>query len=104
MVLAAKLAQDSIETTWVIGSFLAYGGPFVWLAILLFRSNRVPAWLNWIGIVGGLGGFVWITNFVPVPPIGPIPLLLNIVLCMAWLIGVSLILVRTAEDERIQPT
>lgn len=95
MLQAANLAQDSIETTWAIGSFLAYGGPFVWLAILLFRARRVPAWLNWVGIIGGLGGFVWIANFIPVPPIGPIPLLVNIVLGMVWLIGVMVVLVRT---------
>jgi hypothetical protein len=82
---------------------LAYGGPFVWLAILLFRSSRVLAWLNWVGIVGGLGGFVWIANFVPVPPLGPIPLLLNIVLGMAWLIGVTYILVRTNDATIVQP-
>ncbi len=104
MVQAAQIAQDSIEATWAIGSFLAYGGPFVWLAILLFRASRVPAWLNWIGIIGGLGGFVWIGSFVPLPPIGPLPLLLNIVLGMVWLLGVSLILVRTGATEGSRTT
>lgn len=99
MVLAAQIAQDSIEATWAIGSFLAYGGPFVWLAVLLFRADRVPKWLNWIGIVGGLGGFVWVGSFVPIPPIGPIPLLLNIVLGMVWLVGISLILARTPTSS-----
>lgn len=99
MVLAAQMAQDSIEVTWAIGSFLAYGGPFVWLAVLFFRANRVPKWLNWIGVVGGLGGFVWISNFVPIPPIGPLPLLINIVMGMVWLVGVSLVLVRTPTSS-----
>ena len=39
---AAQMAQDAIEVTWAIGSFLGYGGPIVWMAILLFRSTKAP--------------------------------------------------------------
>ena len=101
MVLAAQLAQDSIEMTWAVGSFMAFGGPLVWIAILLFRSSRVPGWLNWIGIIGGLAGCAWILSWVPVPPVGPIPLMVNIVFSMVWFIGLSLVLVRSGEGDSV---
>jgi len=98
-LVAAQFAQDSIEMTWSMGSFLAYGGPIVWIAILLFRSNRVPSWSNLAGVVAGLAGFVWILSWLPLPPAGPIPLLVNIVLGMVWFVGLALVLVRTDADH-----
>ena len=102
MVKAAQLAQDSIEVTWAIGSFLAYGGSVVWMAILLFRASRAPRWMNWAGIIGGLAGFVWLVRFIPVSApqsAGIIILLLNIVLTMVWLVGLSIVLTRSGEEE-----
>lgn len=101
IVKAGQLAQDSIEVTWAIGSFLAYGGSIVWIAILLFRSERVPKWVNWVGILGGFAGFVWIVRFIPVSApqsIGLILLFLNIILSIVWLVGLSLILTRSTEE------
>ena len=43
---AAQLAQDSIEVTWAVGSFLAYGGSIMWMAILLLRARQGPRWVN----------------------------------------------------------
>ncbi len=105
MVKSAQLAQDSIEVTWAIGSFLAYGGSIVWMAILLLRASRAPRWINWAGIIGGLAGFVWTVRFVPVPApqsAGIILLLTNIVLVMVWLVGLSIVLARSGEEEAIQ--
>ncbi len=107
MVKAAQLAQDSIEVTWAIGSFLAYGGSVVWMAILLFRASRVPRWMNWAGIIGGLAGFVWLVRFIPVSApqsAGIILLLLNIVLTMVWLVGLSIVLTRSGEEENAHLT
>lgn len=100
MVKAASLAQDSIEVAWSIGSILAYGFPIVWMAILFFRSKLVKNWLNWLGVVGGLAGFVWAFRFIPVPApqsLGLILLMLNIILTMIWLVGLSIVLVRSGE-------
>ena len=36
----AQIVQDGIEVTWAVGSFLGYGGPILWMAILfLFAST-----------------------------------------------------------------
>jgi len=98
---AAQLAQDSIEVTWAIGSFLAYGGAVLWLAILLLRVDRAPKWINWSGIIGGLAGFVWLLRFIPIPApqsIGMILLMTNILFSLVWLVGLSIFLVRSAEE------
>jgi hypothetical protein len=102
IVKAGQLAQDSIEVTWAIGSFLAYGGSIVWIAILLLRSERAPKWVNWVGILGGLAGFVWLVRFLPVSApqsIGLILLFINIILSIVWLVGLSLVLTRSAEEN-----
>ena len=105
LVTAAQLAQDSIEVTWAIGSFLGYGGSIVWMAILFFRSSRVPRWLNWAGIVGGLAGFVWMVRFIPIPApqsAAIVFILLNIVLGMVWLIGLSVVLDRGTDGGQAE--
>ena len=90
MLKAAQLAQDSIEVTWAIGSFLAYGSSILWMAILFLRSPLASKWLNWVGIIGSLAGFVWLLRFIPVPApqsVGIILLFVNILGTMIWLIG-----------------
>jgi len=107
MKKAAQLSQDNIEVTWVSGSFLAYEGSIVWIAILLFRASRMPRWMNWAGIIGGLAGFVWIVRFFPVPApqsVGIIFLFINIVLVMVWLVGLSIALARSGDEGSVQPT
>ena|GEM_PF-6986020 len=48
---AAQLAQNSIEVTWCIGSFLAYGASVLSMAILLLRETSIE--------MGELGGHNW---------------------------------------------
>lgn len=98
---AAQLAQDSIEVTWAIGSFLAYGGVILWMAVLFLRASRAPKWINWAGIIGGLAGFVWLLRFVPIPApqsVGTILLMTNILFSLLWLIGLSIFVARSAEE------
>ncbi len=105
IVKAAQLAQDSIEVTWAIGSFLAYGGSIVWMAILLLRASGAPRWMNWVGITAGLAGFVWLVRFVPVSvpqSAGIILLFANIVLSLVWLVGLAIILARADEEGSVQ--
>jgi xanthosine utilization system XapX-like protein len=48
--------------------------------------------MNWVGIVGGISGFVWALRWIPIPApqsVGLVLLMLNIVLGMVWLVGVS---------------
>lgn len=101
VVQAAQGAQDSIE---VIGSFLAYGGPILWMALLFLRMSSSPRWLNWAGIVGGFAGFVWLLRFIPnsaPQSIGLILLFLNIILTMIWLVGLSFSLARSGEGAEV---
>ena len=103
LIQAAQLAQNSIEMTWAMGSILAYGLAIVWMAVLLLRSDRVPGWLNWLGIVGGAAGFVWALRWIPIPApqsAGIMLLMANIILGMVWLIGVARILTQPNEDAR----
>jgi len=100
VVQAAQLAQDSIEVTWSFGSFLGYGGAVLWMALLFLKNSSTPKWLNWVGIIGGLAGFVWLLRFVPISApqsLGIILLFLNIILTMVWLIGLSVKLTRSGE-------
>ncbi len=100
IVKAAQLAQDSIEVTWAIGSFLAYGGSIVWMAILFLKSEQVAKWINWVGILGGLAGFVWLIRFLPISApqsIGFVLLFLNIILSILWLVGISITLNRSGD-------
>ena len=105
MVNSAQLAQDSIEVTWAVGSFLAYGGSIVWMAILLLRASAAARWLNWAGILGGLAGFVWLVRFIPLPAPQSAAFILifaNIIFTMVWLVGQSIALVRRGEDGSVQ--
>ncbi len=105
IVNAAQLAQDSIEVTWAIGSFLAYGGSIVWMAILLYRAGAASRWLSWAGIIGGLAGFVWLVRFIPVSApqsAGFVLLFVNIILSMVWLVGLSVVLSRTDKERPAQ--
>jgi hypothetical protein len=64
-------------------------------------------WMNWAGIIGGLSGFIWIVRFVPVPApqsVGIILLMINIVLVMVWLVGLSIVLARSGDEGTVQPT
>ena len=93
----AQFAQDSIEVAWSVGSFLSYGGPVVWAAILILKSTSAPRWICWAGIIGGLAGFVWVLGFLPLgaPQIMAIILVfINVVAVTTWLLGLSLYLVR----------
>lgn len=99
---AARFAQDSIEVTWSVGSFMAYGAPVIWMAILMLRSDRAPRWMNWAGIVAGLASFIWLGRFVPIPvpqTVGLLLLLVSIVAALVWMIGVTWRLSRIAGEE-----
>jgi hypothetical protein len=98
---AARLAQDSIEVTWFIGSFMAYGAAVVWMAVLMLRSAKAPRWLNWVGIIAGLAGFIWLRLFIPIPMpqiLFLVLILINVFVGMGWMVGLTFILARANED------
>jgi hypothetical protein len=98
---AARLAQDSIEVTWFIGSFMAYGAAVIWMAVLMLRSAKAPRWLNWVGIIAGLAGFIWLRLFIPIPMpqiLFLVLILINVFVGMGWMVGLTFILARANED------
>lgn len=99
LAFVAKIAVDAIETTWDLGSFLAYGFGVLWTAILLLRVTGVPKWINIIGIIGGLAGFAWMVDFFPFTlPLAAIWLPINILAVIVWMIALSAVLARTNEE------
>jgi hypothetical protein len=94
----AQTAADAIEVAWDVGSFLAYGLGSLWTALLLLRVVGVPRWINVLGIVGGLAGFFWIYDFVPIAlplpgVLGPV----NILATIVWMIALAAVLARATE-------
>jgi len=96
-VVALKIAQSSFDAPWFIGSFLAYGLATFWIALGLLKSRIGPAWLQWLGMAGGVVGLIWLRHFVPVlMPVAALGSIINIVLIIIWSLGTSLILWRRA--------
>jgi hypothetical protein len=96
----ARIAVDSIEVAWDVGSFLAYGFGSLWTAILLLRVAGVPKWINVVGIIGGLAGLAWMIDFVPFTlPLADIWLPINILAVIVWMIALSAVLARTDEPS-----
>ncbi len=100
-----QMAQDNIEFTWGIGSFLEFGGPVVWIAWLLRRNKDLARWIHWAGIIGGLAGFVWIVGYVPVlrdvvpSSVGFILLFVNVIVVIVWFIALGVSLMRRNDPQ-----
>ena len=100
LVLMATYAQDSIEFTWDFSSFLAYGLALIWIPLLLLRSTNSSKFLNYIGIIGGLAGLVWLFDLLPFTPpsgFGFILVAVNILAVIVWMIGITVQLVKQPE-------
>ena len=64
-VKMAAYSHDVIEFTWDFSSFLAYGFALVWIVLLLIRPAVSLNLLNYIGLIGGIAGFIWLADFLP---------------------------------------
>ena len=92
---AASVAVEVLELPWNVGSFLAFGLGIGLIAYYALRTATGPKWLNWVGIIGGLTGIVWLTVYLPfLEPISILLRVLNILTIMVWSIGLSFALAR----------
>jgi len=49
---------EVLHGTWASVLTLFHGLPFVLLGMAVIASRQYPAWLGWVGVVGGLGSLV----------------------------------------------
>ena len=62
---ASTVAIEVYELPWNIGSFLLFGLGAGLIAYYAWRTATGPAWLNWVGIVGGVAGITWLAAYLP---------------------------------------
>jgi len=62
---AATVAVEVLETPWNIGSFLLFGLGIGLIAYYALRTATGSKWLNWVGIIGGISGIVWLQAYLP---------------------------------------
>ncbi len=90
-VIAIETTLRGHEAVWFFGSFLAYGLAVAWIAMDALRTKTGPAWINWVGIFGGVAGIIWLRPFLDaLMPIAAIGSILNIVLLSVWAIGLTI--------------
>lgn len=90
-VVAIETTLRGQEATWFFGSFLAYGLAVTWISFDALRTKMGPAWVNWVGIAGGIAGVIWLRAFLEVlMPFATIGSILNIVLLSIWAIGLTI--------------
>jgi hypothetical protein len=52
------LLLRTTEGTWATVTMLFHGVPFIFAGLAVVLSLRYPAWLGWIGVLGGAGSLV----------------------------------------------
>lgn len=97
---ASSVTVEVYELPWNVGSFLLFGLGIGLIAYYAWRTATGPAWLNWIGIIGGIAGITWLAAYLPFlgGPVRIIMIVVNILALIIWSIGLSLVLVR--QDPR----
>ena len=98
MRIALNFATDASEGVWWVGSFLLYGigtWMFAWYAL---KHTSTAKWINYVGLVGGLSGIIWLRHFLPFlkPLILPLSLV-NILAISIWSIAFSVSSIRSEE-------
>ena len=95
MKTAASLAVEVFEMPWNVGSFLLFGLGIGLIAYYALRTATGPKWLNWVGIIAGLSGIVWLRTYLPfLLPVSVFLIVLNILTIIVWSIGLSAVLAR----------
>jgi hypothetical protein len=93
---ASSVAVEVYELPWNVGSFLLFGLGTGLIAYYAWRTATGPAWLNWVGIIGGIAGITWLAAYLPFlgGPVRIIMIVVNILALIVWSIGLSLVLAR----------
>lgn len=99
--IAGEIAGNVVEISWNFGSFLIFGLGVGLFALHALRTSTGAAWINIVGIVGGLAGLVWLGNYAPIfEPLTTPLILTNILGIIVWSIALSAVLLR--RDEAIE--
>jgi len=97
--VAIEITLRGQEATWFFGSFLAYGLAVSWMATDALRTKTGPAWINRIGIIGGIAGVIWLRPFIPVlMQFAVLGSITNIVLLSVWAIGLTFALWKNSAN------
>ena len=92
---AASVAVEVFEMPWNVGSFLLFGLGIGLIAYYALRTATGPKWLNWVGIIAGVSGIVWLRTYLPfLLPVSVFLIVLNILTVIVWSIGLSAVIVR----------
>lgn len=98
--VAAEASLEVMELPWNMGSFLLFGVGVGLMAYYALRAAIGPKWLNWVGIVGGLSGIVWLMAYLSfLVPVAVLLIMVNILTIIVWSIGLSVSLVRHSPDR-----
>ena len=90
LVQNADLLLRVLDATWAGVITLFHGAPFVLAGLAVAVSRRYPAWLGWIGFIGGAGSLViGIAMFLGLAPAGlavPFAVVLSLfMVVLGWL-------------------
>jgi hypothetical protein len=90
LVQNADLLLRVLDATWAGVITLFHGAPFVLAGLAVAVSRRYPAWLGWIGLIGGAGSLVvGIAMFLDMAPAGlavPFAVVLSLfMVILGWL-------------------
>jgi hypothetical protein len=90
LVQNADLLLRVLDATWAGVITLFHGAPFVLAGLAVAISRRYPAWLGWIGFIGGAGSLViGIAMFLDMAPAGlavPFAVVLSLfMVILGWL-------------------
>ena len=58
LIQSSDLLLRMLDATWAGVIILFHGVPFVLAGLAVALSRRYPAWLGWIGVIGGAGSVV----------------------------------------------
>ena len=92
---AASVAVEVFEMPWNVGSFLLFGLGIGLIAYYAFRTATGPKWLNWVGIIAGVSGIVWLRTYLPfLLPVSVLLIVMNILTLIVWSIGLAAVLAK----------
>jgi hypothetical protein len=96
MQIAVLIMGEAVEVSWFIGSFLVFGLGIGMLALYALKYSIGSKLINYIGIIGGLSGVVWLAIFFPfLENAGVLLRITNITSILVWSIGLMISLVRS---------
>ena len=94
------ITEANMYTSMVVilfASSLTYGVAPLLIVIAAWRTTAVPQWLNWIGLVSGLLGLLWIGWGWLIPPERILIFLPGVFLAYLWQLILAIVMVRHKE-------